>query len=403
MAKNISLDFVIEQDLPNAVKAKAAGGYNITCPFCNGKNKFHIDTLHGVARCAKCGDGESVDGGHNSVTLHAKLTGLSTKDAYKDLCNRWKGLSSDVQVKYIQPPAPPVKLVLLPECYRNEVNNNLLNELDLCEIHKNDLLQRGLSESVIKRNCYRSIYNNIDGKKIARSVAKQISDKDKKEIKAYFKRTNIKYGVPGFINFLEKEQEFMTPKYNGYLIPVKNLLGEIQGFQIRNDKLSDNASQDEKYNYAKYTWLSTSYDKNGMGISDINNIHHTNNFKDYLSKNTFPKTIYLTEGPLKADIAAEFAKRCFIALPGVSNVSKLPSELETLKVFGAEQILVCLDMDYRNKKEVKMALKKIISIIRQSGLSASLVEWDEKYKGIDDFLLARENDKTLKLKITKIF
>ena len=52
-------------------------------------------------------------------------------------------------------------------------------------------------------------------------------------------------------------------------------------------------------------------------------------------------------------------------------------------------------MDYREKKEVASALESIKEIIDRAGLTYTIVNWPEKYKGIDDFLLARRSLKEL--------
>ena len=99
--------------------------------------------------------------------------------------------------------------------------------------------------------------------------------------------------------------------------------------------------------------------------------------------------INLTEGALKADVASALSGKPFMGITGVNNISQLGSELSYLHGYGARKVNVSLDMDYREKTEVKKAMEKIIEIIKKEGYEYHVVTWDETYKGVDDYLLAR--------------
>lgn len=72
---------------------------------------------------------------------------------------------------------------------------------------------------------------------------------------------------------------------------------------------------------------------------------------------------------------------------GVNNISKLSDDLEPLKGRDTKNIQVCFDMDYKNKEQIEAARIKVKEIIEGVGLTASMMNWDPKYIGIDDYLL----------------
>ena len=108
------------------------------------------------------------------------------------------------------------------------------------------------------------------------------------------------------------------------------------------------------------------------------------------------------EGALKADIASVLYDRIdskagphlFLGLTGVNNISQLSDALRYCADRGTRKIGIFIDMDYRSKKEVADALNRILEIISSIRcpdgvpLQYQIMEWDEKYKGIDDYLLS---------------
>lgn len=381
MKNEISIDFVIEHDLKDYKKSNATNGYNLNCPLCGGKKKFHVDIYRNLARCAKCGNGIDSIKGFNPITLHAKLTGLSTKDAYKDLCKIWQGLPSKTKVIYKQKKPQKPSTEIMPSNLRDSFYRTMLKNLFLKKEHLSNLLKRGLDKKTIIKTGYKSIFIG-NTKKFTDSIIEELPNDTKKYLKEEFAQNKKRYSVPGFYNLFTKKQNFVNCS-PGFLIPVKNALGEIEGFQIRHDNENEN----------RYTWLSSSYVDGGVETK-IRNIHHVGFDEYYKTFGKEPRIVYLTEGPLKGNIASYFTKRPFIAIPGLSNVSQLKEECEYLRRMDCESIYLCIDMDYRNKKEVAQATKKIISIIKQTGLEVYMGSWSAKYKGIDDFLLARHKKET---------
>ena len=87
----------------------------------------------------------------------------------------------------------------------------------------------------------------------------------------------------------------------------------IHGVQILLDvPIKDKNDPPEKTG-SKYIWLSSSTKR--MGVTSGSPVHFVGN--------PFARTVYVTEGLLKADIAHLLMNRSFVAIAGANNVSQL--------------------------------------------------------------------------------
>ena len=110
------------------------------------------------------------------------------------------------------------------------------------------------------------------------------------------------------------------------MIPVRNLEGQITAVQIRLDR---------PYEGRKYMWLSSI--NNHMGASSGSPVH--------LAGRQGDKIVFVTEGPLKGDIAHALSGRTFACVAGVNQYANLPAFLEEMKGLGTEYIYEAYDMD----------------------------------------------------------
>jgi len=351
------IDFVVQQDLANSLEFKvwkaSNSSYDITCPFCGSKRKMNINTSKNVAKCNKCGCGK----GYNTITLHASLTGLTNSEAYKDLLDRWNGLDSSVQTQYLnysntfESDTKPAPIEIRDKVYRA-----FLSHLELSDKHRNDLLQRGLTEQQIKDNLYKSVpviglhtiaYHSI----VETSVIDDLYE-------------HKQWGIPGFTDIRDVQKMSCKTRKSGYFVPVLTKEGLISGMQIRYDKLPNDATQQEIENYKKYSWYSSSESENGCSVTGCENIHFAGNWKtgDFTSIN-------LTEGVLKADVASALSNTPFIGLVGVNNIAQLSKTLSSLQYMrNTSNVNIYVDMDYRTKKEVANALVGIKKEINRAGV-----------------------------------
>ena len=57
------------------------------------------------------------------------------------------------------------------------------------------------------------------------------------------------------------------------------------------------------------------------------------------------KTIFITEGPLKGDLAHALSGRTFGCVPGANQYANLPPFLQAMKLMGTEAVYEAYDMD----------------------------------------------------------
>ena len=243
---------------------------------------------------------------------------------------------------------------------RNATYQAMLDHCSLSKKHYFSLLQRGLSQADIQKNKYKSA-PQVGLKSLgARLVAEGYDWK----------------GVPGFSHDKKGKIQIMNLK-PGILIPVRTREGLISGMQVRFDEPIDNR---------KYIWFSSTNEKMGTSVLNIEQIHFAG-----WTQNQTPKTIGITEGPLKADVTYALTGLPFIALIGVNNVEQLLPTLTELRKSGVENIQEYFDMDYFTNKHVEKAVNKIHDIIKSVGFqNVTRMSWNRQYKGIDDYVLARK-------------
>ncbi|MCL6479282.1 MAG: DUF3854 domain-containing protein [Peptococcaceae bacterium] len=310
------------------------------CPFCGDsikhpdKGHLYINTARGTYSCKRCGE----EG--NSITLWAKYHGIDNKKAYAQLCENVKAGPPPVSVN--SSPQKEIADIRI----RDRVYRQFLKLLPLYPEHKSNLLARGLSELQIHNNLYRSIpQEGKDRWKIARCLVEKGYPLE--GIPGFFTRSG-KYGV---------FWDFVNP--NGYLIPVRDVEGRIQAIQVRTGE--------------GYAWFSS----HGMpnGTSSGGPAHFTGG----------KGRVWITEGPLKADVASCLMKVPFIGVPGVNSYRQA---FEALKALHARDPVVAFDSDYLAKKEVAASLEKFIDELKKQGYVPQKCTWSPSLgKGIDDALL----------------
>lgn len=391
------IDFVVGLDLPNVRRYKAAQGYNIDCPFCNKIRKMNINTAKNVYSCQRCSSSGGI------LTLHKNLLGFATNaEAKKDLEKKYSALSKEertnIHQAVVQSAAPEYKNPHAAEIEeRNLVYTAWLSVLHLNPEHLDELQseRRGwLPDDVIARLGYKSYSDGTitlpDGTDITfpeyalAKGGKMTYSSVKEKIRFYRVWFERKYStIPGFI--WNKKRGIVSYRERGcLLIPVRWRHGEISFLQQKYPALRENATPKERQKYKKYGRYG-SYGDSGCDTSGLECVHYAG--FDYQSDRT-PENVWLTEGVLKADIAAYLSGKAFISLVGVNAHSQLTDELCYLKEHGTKRICVAVDMDYREKGAVMQALIKICEKIIASGLECQILSWNETYKGVDDFFIA---------------
>lgn len=255
-------------------------------------------------------------------------------------------------------------------------------------------------------------------------------------------------GIPGF--FVKDNKYWTIAGRNGILIPFRNQYNQVVGFQYRIDSPPNEveiklnrpglkARVKEQPNLVqitvdgeiiseqrmelrkswttiihegdikgwvrlakgnRYYWLSSANKPEGTGSGDPAPIHvavPTSKFQHW-KRNTLLKasTVWLSEGPLKCDIAADCIEKLydpleledigdtFLALPGV-GAWRLA--IPIMKEMGVDKVNICFDADAVSNPQVKKHLLECAKELKQEGFRANLILWkEEDGKGIDDLL-----------------
>ena len=131
-----------------------------TCPFCHdhGPGKYHLslNTATDQYRCHLCGTRG------NSVTLYAQLMGATNREAYQALKQEGKVYPMPRQ----EASPKDAERQPLPLEHRHEAYAAMLDHLTLLDQHRENLLERGLSEERIARNQYRSMPETDAGRRL---------------------------------------------------------------------------------------------------------------------------------------------------------------------------------------------------------------------------------------------
>lgn len=334
------------------------------CPFCPTKSSdYHLYLNRDKERfvCYKC------SAGGNSVTLYARVFGVSNKEAYERLSGESGDAALQREAVQERSAAKPLGYEAAPLRRRHDVYYDMLTAMSLTKRHMGDLTERGLSSECVRRNMYRSMPDSLY---VRRAVAEHLA-----------KRHDLR-GVPGF--YYSKYGHWELWGKPGILIPVCDADGYIQGLQIRLDDAKKK----------KYRWLSSNPDY-GFPYGTASNtwIH--------VAGNRDSGEAYITEGGLKGDTASHLSGgRLFVCTAGASSIGYLADTLRSLRV---SRIFGCFDMDKlaelrelerrrrKNPLDFEAAkpcpLERMESVVKAAGLSYERCEWEPELNGIDNYYL----------------
>jgi len=311
------------------------------CPFCgDSQNPRHghlyLNIRENKYYCVRCGEG-----GY-AIGLYARMKGIDTKRAYRELLGLEDETPSTLKVV-------ETKMCEIADIeIRHRTYSAFLDMLELEFRHLSDLKRRGLTVKQIKEKGYKSV---PQGEK-RYSICKKL-------IEAGYELK----GVPGF--FI-KDGRWTCYGVPGYLIPVRDSRNRIQGLQVRLDEPGDGG---------KYRWFSSNGREKGTAAESW--VH--------IAKGKSGE-VWLTEGPLKADIAGFLSGHTFVGIPGINNIKYLLSVLQEIK---ARRVVIAVDMDVISNPNLKTALERITLELRKAGIKTAKACWNPVMgKGIDDALLA---------------
>lgn len=324
----------------------------IVCPFC-GRKKMNLHYGKGLYHCPACGEGGSM------LKLYAELRGFQgskgeiVKEIKKEL-----GITEysyyHFSTKTDKPEEKPKPQVNFERMKRlDTVYRAFLGKLFLARIHKQDLIERGLDDADIERFGFKSVplfgYKAICRELIQDNVCLE--------------------NIGGFYQEAGEWTINLNPKMTGYMIPVYNYFGFIEGIQIRLDR---------PFGKTKYLWFSSNGLQKGASTAAI---------PFYIKGNRKPDTLVVTEGAFKAIIPNKVFGYNILALPGVNNTGEFDKLLPYIRQ-DYRQILIAFDADFRINENVAKAKEKLKKMIYECDIYCSFFEWDlADGKGLDDFAL----------------
>lgn len=359
----------------------------VDCPFCGDhRGKMNVNYVKNVWRCNYCGESGGM------LNLYARCNNTTSSDAYREICDAlqvgdWSGNTASPKHKTytgdsnLESPAMaslvkvntvsgfPDEIPQSPLASIQEIHQTLsllFGMLTLSQAHRSHLRspKRGLTDEQIDSLGFKSTPPPF----LCRSLTEQL-----------MKRGCTVQGVPGF--YLDDSGRWTVKFYkktSGIIIPAVGIDGLVHGAQILLDvPIKDKNDPPDKAG-TKYIWLSSS--SKNMGVTSGSPVHFIGN--------PFARTIYITEGLLKADIAYSLMNRSFVAIAGANNVGQLDSLFALLAQNGTELIVEATDMDKYNNSMTNKGASKIYLIARQHGIDCRTLTWNPNYKGVDDWQLA---------------
>ena len=341
------------------------------CPVCGDRRgKMSLNPERNVWHCHYCGNGGGM------LALYAQVHGISTGEAYREICD---SLAVDgFGTTYHTTPQPamisvgPAQSEQAPVEDIHRTFSALLSMLTLTPEHREHLrVVRGLTDDEINEFGFKS----TPSPRLCRSLTERL-----------IKQGCVVAGVPGFyINDYGKWTVKFYQRTSGILIPLRRIDGLLHGLQIRLDHpIRDENDPPDKAG-AKYLPLSSA-GKNG-GTTSGGPVHFVGD--------PFARVVYVTEGALKADICHALTGRTFAATIGANNVSQLDPLFAQLYKNGTEEIIEADDMDKFRNEMVRRGASKIYQMAEKHGMKCRRLTWNPNYKGIDDWQLALRRKKKL--------
>ena len=265
------------------------------------------------------------------------------------------GVSSAARRAHEAPPAAPLADVDT----RHLVYTALLSACGLSVEHEAGLMGRGLTPEDIVARGYASLPRTAQERAAVVALA----------------RKALGGTLPGDVPGLHHGK---LPDLDGVLIPVRDAGGRIAALKVRRDGQRD----------PRYLWLSSG---SAGGASPGSLAHAPVGSKEMLDVAPI-RICRITEGPLKADVAAALSGVVTLAIPGASAIR---TALPLLQALQPTVIRLAWDADARTNLHVAGGLEMAAHLLRTEmpGAELELETWatdpaTHEPKGLDDALSA---------------
>ena len=234
----------------------------------------------------------------------------------------------------------------------DRVYRALLGVLGLEDRHREHLLSpaRGMTPEQVEAGMYRTLPEGRRAE-IGEAVASMVDPS----------------GVPGFWRAAGK---WRVAGPAGLVIPVRDAQGRVLGIQVRRDASGEGP---------RYVWLSSSGRPEGTPARVFCHVARP-------PGGSSPR-VWVTEGPLKADIAAGMLGEPVVAVPGVTTW-RSAGLFRALEELGSRQVVVAFDADAEVNPHVEQATRDLGAALRERGYEVYRAFWRfSQGKGLDDLLL----------------
>ena len=352
------------------VRRELSDSVYVDCPFCQRrKGKLNLNLTKNVWRCNRCGKS-----GH-MFELYAQLRDLSVSEAKLEL----------IDLLAEQGPAPGISMgAVTGSGPRNKASRTPVEQSQRASAEEIDQTLRAMFQMLPLRAEHLEHLRTVRGLTIEQIGYLGLKSTPSYKLRHVIPRRLMEQGltvagVPGF--FVDKSDKWtvnFTSWTAGILIPVRSVDGLYSGVQIRLDRPIKDDADDAEDEGTKYIWLSTSSKPRGAGSGSPVN----------LIGDRYARTIYVTEGALKAGIAHCLTKRTFLSIQGANNLNGLKEALYLLHETGTQQIVEALDIDKFSNPAVARGAEKIYLLARSIGMRCLSLTWNPNYKGIDDWQIA---------------
>lgn len=403
-------------------RSKNKGWYEIKseCPICGHRGWCRINEEKTIVNCMRVPSDDYFDS-HIGRQYRHYLSDVYPDTAFDDIEE-----TSDIDKK--------------PNDYLDAVYRTLLEEVSLSDFHHKELAERKFTNEQIRLREYRSLPTN-DRHKTTKRVLNRLTDHDALlGVPGFYE----KEGQFGSFWTMAGHSGMMIPSrsiYNeiiGFQIRVdqpplemnfKGDLGHIEGRIIKEHEKDESGFrkatceiikngrrlvgeltekiQQGIYDSAtgklvgsvtltqgqKYYWWSSSNKNNGSSIGTPLPYHFSlpSSLMDKWNYNDTPdrlidcSEVWVTEGGLKSDRAADVLLRPFFGTPGLNSFSLI---LEPLKALECKHVVIAPDADVTITPQVERALGQCAEFFAvNTDMKLSLAMWDLSLgKGIDNLV-----------------
>lgn len=377
----LQADGYITERIPNS------GELRCSCPKCgNGKKisrNFSVNLDSEVFHCFSCDFG-----GRFSQNLYAELNNIDRASANKEIMSRLGIDTSTAYPKRVRQISEPVASIsadaeIAPVEVRDKVYRTTLRTLALTNKHKEDLLNRGLTEREISELGYKT-FPGDDVQTVWKILDALKDNKLDPE------------GCAGFYRTSKQNKWFCKyPKKDMIMVKYMSFDKKLTGFQMRCNDEDLRRFDEESQSYVglypeKYMWWSTKSDNHGVKPAGM--IHYACEFEKNDKEKWQPKLfegksgekyMCITEGAMKGDIAHMISGKPFICLPGVSIRRDLEKDLPKLKEIGVTTFIICFDIDQLMNINVLRQADTLAKMLTDNGFKVKNgTIWDITYKTV---------------------